>query len=114
VFEKECPVARIVPLGFVTANSAALTANVATQPGVALKCNKILVQAFKTANSSDTVFVGLNGLNKTTGANIMAVLMCGQSVVIGDERDSNVLDPTTLSVDSESGTATVTGLLYQR
>jgi hypothetical protein len=107
-------VALIIPLGFVTANSAALTGNVPVQPGVALKCNKILVQAFKTANASDTVFVGLSGLNKTTGANVLAVLMCGQSVVIGDERDSNVLDPTKLAVDSESGTATVTGLLYQR
>ena len=106
--------ALIIPLGFVTANSVGLTTNVAIQPGATLKCNKILVQAFKTANASDTVFVGLSGLNKTTGANVMAVLMCGQSVVIGDERDSNVLDPTLLAVDSESGTATVTGLLYQR
>jgi hypothetical protein len=107
-------VAQIVPLGFVTANSNALTANVPAPNGAPLRCNKVLVQAFKTANSTDYVFVGLNGLNKTTGAGVVAVLQSGQSAVIGDERDSNVLDPTTLAVDSVSGTAVVTGLLYQR
>jgi hypothetical protein len=35
-------------------------------------------------------------------------------VVVGDERDSNVLDPTGLAVDSVSGAAVVTGMLYQR
>jgi hypothetical protein len=73
-----------------------------------------LIQAFKTANSSDSVFVGLIGLNKTTGAGVIAVLQSGQSVVVGDERDSNVLDPTTLAVDSVSGAAMITGMLYQR
>jgi hypothetical protein len=72
------------------------------------------LQAFKTANSSDSVFVGLTGLNKTTGACVIAVLTAGQSMVVGDERDSNVLDPATLTVDSTSGEAVVTGMLYQR
>jgi hypothetical protein len=107
-------VAQIIPLGFVTASSTSLTANVPVQPGVPLRCNKVLVQACKTASSSDYVYVGLNGLNKTTGAKVIAVLQSGQSAVIGDERNSNVLDPTTLAVDSASGTAVITGLLYQR
>ncbi len=106
--------AQIVPLGFVTANNASLTVNVPKPGALPLRCNKVLVQAFQTANSGDYVYVGLTGLNKTTGAKIVAVLQSGQSAVIGDERDSNVLDPTTLAVDSVSGTALVTGLLYQR
>jgi hypothetical protein len=107
-------VAQIIPLGFVTATNAALTANVPAPSGLPLRCNKVLVQAFKTATSSDSVFVGLKGLNKTTGAGVIAVLQAGQSVVVGDERDSNVLDPTAFAVDSSSGAAVVTGMLYQR
>jgi len=107
-------VAQIIPLGFVTANNTALTANVQAPSGLPLRCNKVLIQAFKTANSSDYVFVGLTGLNKTTGAAVVAVLQAGQSAVVGDERDSNVLDPASLLVDSTSGTAMVTGMLYQR
>jgi hypothetical protein len=72
------------------------------------------VQAFKTANSNDYVFIGLTGLNKSTGARVVAVLQAGQSLVIGDELDDDVIDPTTLAVDSTSGTATIAGLLYQR
>ena len=106
--------AQIIPLGFLTANSTPLTSNVPTPAGPPLRCNKVLVQAYKTATSSDYVFVGLTGLNKTTGAGVIAVLQSGQSVVVGDERDSNVLDPTALWVDSISGAALVTGLLYQR
>lgn len=106
--------AQIIPLGFVTATNAALTANVPAPSGFPLRCNKVLVQAFKTTTSSDSVFVGLKGLNKTTGAGVIAVLQAGQSVVVGDERDSNVLDPTSLAVDSVSGAAVVTGMLYQR
>jgi hypothetical protein len=107
-------VAQIIPLGFVTAHQAALTANVPAPSGSPLRCNKVLVQAYTLANASDYVFVGLTGLNKTTGANVVAVLQSGQSVVIGDERDSNVIDPTSIAVDSLSGTAVITGLLYQR
>jgi hypothetical protein len=107
-------VALIIPLGFVTATNTPLIANVQAPSGVPLRCNKVLVQAFKTANASDYVFVGLTGLNKTTGAQVVAVLQAGQSVVIGDELDSDVIDPTTLAVDSTSGTAIVAGLLYQR
>jgi len=107
-------VAQIIPLGFVTASNTALTANVPASSGLPLRCNKVLIQAFKTANSGDTVFVGLSGLNKTTGAGVIAVLQAGQSAVVGDERDSNVLDPAALAVDSVSGTAVVTGMLYQR
>lgn len=106
--------AQIIPLGFVTATNAALTANVPASPGCPLRCNKVLIQAFKVAASSDYVFVGLAGLNKTTGAGVIAVLQAGQSAVVGDERDSNVLDPTALTVDSVSGSAVVTGMLYQR
>jgi hypothetical protein len=106
--------ALIVPLGFVTANNTSLTANVPPPTGFPLRCNKILVQTFKTQNSSDYVFVGLTGLNKTTGAQVFAVLQAGQSVVIGDERDDDVVDPTTIAIDSTSGTAVITGLLYQR
>jgi len=106
--------AKIIPLGFVTATNAILTANVPSPSGLPLRCNKVLIQAFRTANSSDYVFVGLSGLDKTTGAGVIAVLQAGQSAVVGDERDSNVLDPTSLTVDSVSGTAVVTGLLYQR
>ena len=106
--------AKIIPLGFVTADDTGLTANVTPPTGFPLRCNKVLIQAFKTANSTDSVFVGLTSLNKTTGAGVIAVLQAGQSVVVGDERDSNVLDPTALAVDSVSGTAVITGLLYQR
>ena len=106
--------AQIIPLGFVTASDTGLTANVTAPSGVPLRCNKVLIQAFKTANSSDAVFVGLKGLNKTTGAGVIAVLQAGQSMVVGDERDSNVLDPTALAVDSVSGAAVITGMLYQR
>ena len=106
--------AQIIPLGFVTATNAALTANVPAPAGYPLRCNKVLVQAFTTATSTDSVFVGLTGLNKTTGAGVIAVLQAGQSVTVGDERDSNVLDPTALAVDSVSGAAVVTGMLYQR
>ena len=105
---------QIIPLGFVTASNTALTANVPAPSGLPLRCNKVLIQAFKTANPSDSVFVGLKGLNKTSGAGVITVLQAGQSVVVGDERDSNVLDPTALAVDSVSGTAVVTGMLYQR
>ena len=104
----------IIPLGFVTASNTSLVANVRAPSGVPLRCNKVLVQAFKTSNSSDYVFVGLTGLNKATGAQVIAVLQAGQSIVIGDERDSDVVDPTTLAIDSTSGTAVVAGLLYQR
>jgi hypothetical protein len=107
-------VAQIIPLGFVTASDTALTSNVPVPSGYPLRCNKVMVQAFKTANSSDAIFVGLTGLNKTTGAGVIAVLQAGLSMVVGDERDSNVLNPTTLAVDSVSGTAVVTGMLYQR
>ena len=106
--------AQIIPLGFVTASNASLTMNVPAPAGLPLRCNKLLVQAFKTANATDYVFVGLKGLNKTTGANVISVLQAGQSLVVGDERDSNVLDPTALTLDSTSGTAIVAGLLYQR
>ena len=106
--------AQIIPLGFVTAHNAPLTANVPTPSGFPLRCNKVLIQAFKTSNSSDYVFAGLTGFNKTTGAGVIAVLQAGQSVVVGDERDSNVLDPTAIAVDSTSGDAVVTGMLYQR
>jgi hypothetical protein len=107
-------VAQIIPLGFVIASNAALAANVAAPAGFPLRCNKVLVQAFTTANITDYVFVGLTGLNKTTGAGVIAVLQAGQSVVVGDERDSNVIDPTALAIDSVSGVAIVTGMLYQR
>jgi hypothetical protein len=107
-------VAQIIPLGFVTASDTVLTANVPAPSGFPLRCNKVLIQAFKTANSSDSVFVGLTGLNKTTGAGVIAVLQAGQSVVVGDERDSNVLNPTAFAVDSVSGAAVITGMLYQR
>lgn len=110
----ECQVAQIVPLGFVTANSTKLTVNVPAPSGAPTRCNKILVQAFTTAGPTDYVFVGLCGLDKTTGANVIAVLQAGQSAVVGDERDSNVLDPNAIAVDSVSGTAVVTGLLYRR
>ena len=106
--------AQIIPLGFVTASNAALTANVPAPSGFPLRCNKVLIQAYTTTNSADYVFVGLTGLNKTSGAGVIAVLQAGQSAVIGDERDSNVLDPTALAVDSVSGSAVVTGMLYQR
>ncbi|HLY17010.1 MAG TPA: hypothetical protein VKR61_07285 [Bryobacteraceae bacterium] len=106
--------AQIIPLGFVTASNTSLTANVPPPAELPLRCNKVLIQAFKTANASDMVFIGLKGMNKTTGAGVVAVLQTGQSAVVGDERDSNVLDPTALAVDSVSGTAMVTGLLYQR
>jgi len=107
-------VAQIIPLGFVSANGTSLTANVQSPVGFPLRCNKVLIQAFKTQNASDWVFAGVAGLNKTTGAGVIAVLQAGQSVVVGDERDSNVLDPGTLTVDSTSGNAVVTGMLYQR
>ena len=106
--------ALIIPLGFVTASNTPLIVNVPPPSGVPLLCNKVLVQAFKTANSNDYVFVGLTGLNKSTGAQVVAVLQAGQSLVIGDELDDDVIDPTTLAVDSTSGTATIAGLLYQR
>ena len=106
--------AQIIPLGFVTASNAALTANVTAPSGYPLRCNKVLIQAYTTADSADYVFVGLTGLDKATGAAVIAVLQAGQSAVIGDERDSNVLDPTLLAVDSISGEAVVTGMLYQR
>jgi len=106
--------AQIIPLGFVTANDTGVTTNVPSTYGLPLRCNKVLVQAFKTANSTDSVFVGLQGLNKTTGTGVIAVLQAGQSVVVGDERDSNVINPIGLAVDSVSGAAIVTGLLYQR
>ncbi len=106
--------AQIIPLGFITASNAVVTSNVPAATGSPLRCNKVLLQAFKTANSSDSVFVGLTGLNKTTGAGVIAVLTAGQSMVVGDERDSNVLDPAKLAVDSTSGDAVVTGMLYQR
>jgi len=107
-------VAKIIPLGFVTADSTTLITNVPAPSGPPLRCNKVLVQVYKTANASDYVFVGLTGLDKTLGKNVVAVLQAGQSVVVGDERDSNVIDPTSLAVDSLSGTAVITGLLYQR
>jgi hypothetical protein len=107
-------VAQIIPLGFVNASNTALTANVPAPSGFPLRCNKVLIQAYKTTNASDYVFVGLTGLNKNTGAGVIAVLQAGQSAVVGDERDSNVLDPTALVVDSVSGDAVVTGMLYQR
>jgi hypothetical protein len=107
-------VAQIISLGFVTASNAGLTANVPAPSGFPLRCNKVLIQAYTTANSADYVFVGLAGLNKTTGVGVIATLQAGQSVVVGDERDSNVLDPTALAVDSVSGNAVVTGMLYQR
>lgn len=106
--------AQIIPLGFVTASGNPLTANVPAQPGLPLRCNKLLVQAYKTANSTDCVFIGFSGLDKISGAGVAAVLQAGQSAVVGDERDSNVIDPTALVVDSVSGTAVVTGMLYQR
>ena len=89
-------------------------ANVPAPPGVTLRCNKILVQAVPTNDPTDYVFLGLIGLNKSTGGKVIAVLQPGQSAVIGDERDSNVMDPGAFSVDSVSGAAAVTGLLYQR
>jgi len=107
-------VSLIIPLGFVTASNTPLITNVPVSSGVSLRCNKVLVQAFKTANSNDYVFVGLIGLNKATGSQVVAVLQAGQSMVIGDELESDVIDPTTLAVDSTSGTAIVAGLLYQR
>jgi hypothetical protein len=107
-------VALIIPLGFVTASNTSLIVNVQAPHGMPLRCNKVLVQAFKTANSNDYVFVGLIGLNKATGSQVVAVLQAGQSMVIGDELESDVIDPTTLAVDSTSGTAIVAGLLYQR
>ena len=97
--------ALIIPLGFVTASNTPLITNVPVSSGVSLRCNKVLVQAFKTANSNDYVFVGLIGLNKATGSQVVAVLQAGQSMVIGDELESDVIDPTTLAVDSTSGTA---------
>jgi hypothetical protein len=106
--------AQIIPLGFVTASLASLTANVPAPPAGTLRCNKVLVQAVPQANMTDYVYVGLTGLNKTTGAQVIAVLGPGQSAVIGDERDSNTIDPATLAVDSVSGAALVTGLLYRR
>ena len=106
--------AQIIPLGFVTANNAALTGNVPAPAVGVLRCNKVLVQAVPQANATDYVYVGLNGLNKTTGAQVIAILQPGQSAVIGDERDSNTIDPTALAVDSVSGVAQVTGLLYRR
>lgn len=106
--------AQIISLGFVTASNTAVTANVPIPSGLPLRCNKVLIQAFKTANAGDSVFVGLKGLNKTTGAGVLTVLQAGQSIVVGDERDSNVLDPTAFAVDSVSGSALVTGMLYQR
>ena len=106
--------AQIIPLGFVTASAKSLTANVPAPSVGPLRCNKVLIQAFTTANAADYVFVGLAGFNKTTGAGVIAVLQAGQSAVIGDERDSNVIDPTSIAIDSVSGTALVTGLLYQR
>lgn len=106
--------AQIIPLGFVTANNSTLTVNVPSPSGFSLRCNKVMIQAFATANGSDHVVVGLTGMNKTSGAGVITVLQSGQSIVIGDERDSNVLDPTTFTVDSVSGTAQVTGMLYQR
>ena len=106
--------AHIIPLGFVTATNAAVTANVPIAAGIPLRCNKVLVQAFRSASPSDYIFVGLRGLDKITGAGVIAVLQPGQSAVVGDERDSNVIDPTAFAVDSVSGTAVVTGLLYQR
>jgi len=107
-------VASIIPLGFVTATNTSVVANVPPPSGYPLRCNKVLVQVFQTQSSSDYVFVGLTGLNKTTGAKVVAALQAGQAVVIGDERDDDILDPTTIAVDSTSGTAVVTGLLYQR
>lgn len=106
--------AQIIPLGFVTASNASLLSNIPTQPGISVRCNKVLVQAVKTADANDYVVLGLCGLNKTTGDKVIAVLQSGQSAVIGDERNSNVLDPTALAVDSISGSAVITGLLYQR
>ena len=107
-------VAQIIPLGFITANRTSLTANVPAPAVGTLRCNKILVQAVPQSNATDYVYVGLSGLNKTSGAQVLAVLQPSQSVVIGDERDSNTLDPTTLALDSASGAALVTGLLYRR
>lgn len=106
--------AQLIPLGFVTASNTGLTSNVTPPAGAALRCNKILVQAYTTANATDYVFVGVTGMNQTTGAGVLAVLQAGQSVVVGDERDSNVIDPTAVVVGSTSGTAVVSGMLYQR
>lgn len=106
--------AQIIPLGFVTASSTPLVTNVPAPSGAPLRCNKVLVQAMPSDSATDYVFLGLSGLNMTTGAEVIAVLQPGQSAVIGDERDSNVIDPTTLVVDSVSGHAAVTGLLYLR
>ena len=63
--------ALIIPLGFVTASNTPLITNVPVSSGVSLRCNKVLVQAFKTANSNDYVFVGLIGLNKATGSQVV-------------------------------------------
>ena len=53
-------------------------------------------------------------MNKTTGAQVFAVLQSGQSIVLGDERDADVINPANFTVDSTSGTAVIAGLLYQR
>lgn len=106
--------AQIIPLGYVTANSTSLLTNVPAPSGGSQNCNKVLIQALPGGTATDYVYLGLSGLNKTTGAGVVAVLQPGQSAVIGDERDSNVIDPTTLVVDSVSGRAVVTGLLYKR
>ncbi len=86
--------AQIIPLGFVTASDTALTSNVPAKPGYPLRCNKVLVQAFKTANSSDSVFVGLTGFNKTTGAGVIAVLQLAEWSWSVTSAIPNVLDPT--------------------
>lgn len=106
--------ALIIPLGFVTATNTSVVANVPPPSGYPLRCNKVLVQVFQTQSANDYVFVGLTGLNKATGAKVVATLQAGQSLVIGDERDDDTVDPTTLAVDSTSGAAVITGLLYQR
>jgi hypothetical protein len=95
-------VAQIIPLGFVTASNTALTANVPAPSGFPLRCNKVLIQASRPRTPAIRL-CRIEGLNKTTGAGVIAVLQAGQSAVVGDERDSNVLDPTALAVDSVSG-----------
>lgn len=47
--------------------------------------NTFLVQAFKTGDPVDYVIVGMSGLNKKTGNNVVATLQPGQSVLIGDK-----------------------------
>jgi len=102
-----------ISIGCITPSATVPVSITAALTGPPTTAKLISVQALPQNTSGDMIYVGGPALNKTSGADVYAVLPPGAVWQIQNHSDKNTEQPATVFITSDSGAAKATGFLLQ-